>query len=160
MREVSDEHRAAVAQAVAEASRLAAERDAHPGTDDLSRTFEALSVEVSPAESAGRLTKALQPAGFEALAGIVVKAPAPSRVLRPEEGGSDDGPSQPAVTNAKARRREEAAEREKEAAIKKAGADLERARHAEDRARAELDRRTHDREAAEEVLARLRMLGG
>jgi hypothetical protein len=155
IREVADEHRAAVTQAVAEASRLASEKGARPSTDELSRTFEALSLEVSPAESPGRLTKALQPAGFEALAGIVVKATAPAHVLPTETGGHGEPVAQSTVPDAEARRREQAAERHKEAAMKKAVKAVELARRAEDRARTELDRRRHERESAEEVLARL-----
>ena len=155
LRAVGDEHRAAVTQAVAEASRLAVEKGAHPSTDELSRTFEALSLEVSAAESPGRLTKALQPAGFEALAGIVVKAAAPSHDPPKETRERGDAVAHATTQNAEARRREQAAQRQKEAAIKKAAAAVELARRAEDRARAELERLRHDRESAEAVLARL-----
>ena len=167
MREVVDEHRAAVAAAVAEASRLAADVDAKPNPDELSRTFEALSLEAARAEPAGRLSKALQPAGFEALAGIVVKAPAPARVAPAESPGKlDKGRAKTlpaAAAQAETRRQEQAAERERAAAITAASAEVERARLAEDkaraefdRARAELDRLTRDRESAEALLARLR----
>jgi len=54
LRDVANEHRAAVAHAVTEALRLAGEADAHPNTDELSRTFEALSMETDRAEPAGR----------------------------------------------------------------------------------------------------------
>lgn len=63
-------HRQAIAEAVAEAERLAAHAGARPGADALARTFEALSIATQTPESPGRLTGALQPAGFEALTGI------------------------------------------------------------------------------------------
>ncbi|MEP7304642.1 MAG: hypothetical protein ABJA98_03910 [Acidobacteriota bacterium] len=166
LREVVDEHRAAVAAAVAEASRLAAGMDAHPNTDELSRTFEALSLEAARTEPAGRLSKALQPAGFEALAGIVVKAPASARPSpadsseKPDKGGGSA--LSRAAALAEVRRQKQAAERERAAAIATANAEVERARLAEDgaraeldRARAELDRLTRERESAEAMLARL-----
>ena len=56
--------------AVAEAERLSAASGAKPGADALARTFESLSLATSAPEAPGRLTDALQPAGFEALAGL------------------------------------------------------------------------------------------
>jgi hypothetical protein len=170
MREVADEHRAAVAQAVAEASRLAADVDAHPNTDELSRTFEALSVETGQTGPPGRLNKALQPAGFEALAGIVVKTPPPTRAstiaLSEKPGKGSGSRSLPAAAvHAEAERLAHAAERERAAAMTKASAEVDRVRLAEDAARvaldragAELDRLTRERESAEASLARLQAL--
>ena len=71
----SDAHRRAVAEAVAEAERIAAGAGSKPGADALARTFEALSLAPAPLESPGRLTQPLQPAGFEALAGVTPKHP-------------------------------------------------------------------------------------
>jgi len=106
------------------------------------------------------LSKALQPAGFEALAGIVVKDPAPARkasvVPEQKAGHGRSAASATAAAQAEARRQQQAAERERLAAIEHAGAEVDRARRAEELARAELVRLTRDREAAEALLARLR----
>jgi hypothetical protein len=74
VRAASEAHRRAIADAVTEAERLSAESGAKPGTDALARTFESLSLATSAPESPGRLTEALQPAGFEALLGITPSA--------------------------------------------------------------------------------------
>ena len=70
VRSASDAHRRAIGDAVAEAERLAAPAGAKPNVDALARTFEALSLATAAPASPGRLTEPLQPAGFEALAGI------------------------------------------------------------------------------------------
>jgi hypothetical protein len=87
VRAASDAHRHAIADAVREAERLAASSGSTPGTDALARTFESLSLATELPESPGRLTQALQPAGFEALAGVkpqpgVVRPFPPSLKLR------------------------------------------------------------------------------
>lgn len=69
VRAAGDAHRRAIGEAVAEAERLAATAGVKPGADALARTFESLSLAPS-AQTAGRLTEALQPAGFEALLGV------------------------------------------------------------------------------------------
>ena len=73
VRSANDAHRRAIADAVAAAERIAAESGSKPSPDALARTFEALSLAASPPEPPGRLADALQPAGFEALAGITPK---------------------------------------------------------------------------------------
>jgi len=70
VREASEAHRHAIAEAVAEAERLAASAGSKPGADALARTFEALSLATGRPESPGRFTEAMQPAGFEALVGV------------------------------------------------------------------------------------------
>jgi hypothetical protein len=70
VRAASETHRRAISEAVAEAERLAAASGAKPGADALARTFESLSLAINAPGPAGRLTDALQPAGFEALAGL------------------------------------------------------------------------------------------
>jgi hypothetical protein len=70
VRAASEAHRHAIGEAVAEAERLAKSAGAKPGADALARTFESLSLATGREEAPGRLTEALQPAGFEALAGI------------------------------------------------------------------------------------------
>ena len=70
VRAASEAHRRAISEAVAEAERLASASGAKPGADPLARTFESLSLATSAPGQPGRLTDALQPAGFEALAGL------------------------------------------------------------------------------------------
>jgi hypothetical protein len=163
LREAADGHRAAVSQAVTEASRFASQAGNHPNPDDLSRTFEALSLGVTPAGTPGRLSTSLQPLGFEALQGVVVRdlpeksAPVP-RHAPPPSGRSSDESSRQAAEEARARQREReeaAARRQKDAAIKKASAVLLRAREAEARARTEWERSKLACEAAERALAAL-----
>ena len=74
VRAATETHRRAIADAVREAERLAATAGSKPGTDALARSFEALSLATGPAEPPGRLTQPLQPAGFEALAGVKLQA--------------------------------------------------------------------------------------
>jgi len=71
VRGANDEHRRAVAAAVAEAERLASRAGSKPSPDALARTFEALSLTPHPPDPPGRLIEPLQPGtGFEALAGV------------------------------------------------------------------------------------------
>lgn len=77
VRSASESHRRAVADAVAEAGRLATAAGSHPSPDALMRTFEAISLAVEAPEHPGRLTDAVQPAGFEALLGVTPKPAAP-----------------------------------------------------------------------------------
>ena len=138
-RTASDEHRRAVAEAVREAVRLAGAAGSKPSPEALMRTLEALSLSPMPAETPGRLTRPLQPSGFEALGGLTVKAiPVPSaaqtaaarRTSRKEE---------------EARRKAAAAQRKHDAGVKRAEAALERARQRMRNAEAQL-RETRKRE--------------
>jgi hypothetical protein len=70
VRAATEAHRRAISEAVSEAERLAAGSGAKPDTDALARTFESLSLATSAPKAPGRLTEAMQPAGFEALAGL------------------------------------------------------------------------------------------
>jgi hypothetical protein len=148
VREAGDAHRRALADAVKEAERLAALTGSSPAADALMRTFEALSLATAPVEPPGRLTKALQPAGFEALAGVV-----PAPVARE---GSRRGPAEadrkgsgkavaaaPPARDLKKERAEAEAARRRADAIKEAEAVLARAEKAESRAR-ETWERAHD----------------
>jgi hypothetical protein len=70
VRAATETHRRAIADAVREAERLAATAGSKPSPDALARSFEALSLASGSPEPPGRLTQPLQPAGFEALAGV------------------------------------------------------------------------------------------
>jgi hypothetical protein len=82
VKRTAEAHRAALAEAVGQAARLAAREGAHPDADDLSRTLDALSLSADPSDRPGRLTEVVRPAGFEALAGLSVAA------INPAEAGS------------------------------------------------------------------------
>jgi hypothetical protein len=142
VREASDAHRRAIAETVKEAQRLAAAAGSQPGADALMRTFEALSLAIEPPETPGRLTKELQPAGFEALTGVTPK-PVERSVAAPKSTDRSVGPAAPPPVDLKALERQQkqaaarkaaeekrrAAEaRKREAAIKKAEAAVERAK--------------------------------
>ena len=139
VRAASDAHRRAVADAAAEAVRLADGAGSKPSPDALMRTFEALSLAPAPAEAPGRLTRPLQPSGFEALGGLKLKAiPAPS-------GASTAAAKRAAKKAADARLKAEAAQRKHDAEIKRAEAALERARQKMAKAQALL-RETRNRD--------------
>lgn len=74
VRGATDAQRTAIRDAVAAATKFATEAGASPGADALTRTFEALSLATGLPEPPGRLTRPLQPAGFEALAGVSIPA--------------------------------------------------------------------------------------
>ena len=90
VRAATETHRRAIADAVREAERLAATAGSKPSPDALARSFEALSLATGSLEPPGRLTQPLQPAGFEALAGVKpiadfrIQAEGDGRTARPE----------------------------------------------------------------------------
>ena len=161
VRAASDAHRRAVAEAVGEAQRLSASAGSAPSPDALSRTFEALSLAGEAPESLGRLTQPLQPAGFEALAGVKPQpgaavfafprredaSPKSSSAKRdkPEKEEKEDSRQTRAEEQRAAREREKAAAaaREHQAAVKQAEAKVARAEAAEQQARAVWDK-AHD----------------
>jgi hypothetical protein len=140
VRAASEEHRNAVADAVTEAVRLANAAGLKPSPDALMRTLEALSLAPTPIEAPGRLTRPLQPSGFEALGGLNLRAipaaPSPARTA------ADKRASKRAE---EARRKAEAAQRKHDVEIKRAEAALERARRKMAKAEALL-RETRKRE--------------
>jgi hypothetical protein len=176
VRAASEAHRHAIAEAVAEAERLAAPAGSKPATDTLARTFEALSLATELPESPGRLTEALQPAGFEALMGVkpqpgAAKPPSVARAFQVHEGGRQKPGSQPTKTSAppppkpdpraeRARReaeaREAAAMRQRQAAVKQAEAKVARAEAAEREARAVWERAHDELLEARRALANLK----
>ena len=153
VREAGDAHRTALADAVKAAERIAAAAGANPPADALVRTFETLSLASEPPEPPGRLTKPLQPSGFEALAGVTPAArPAAAggpRAPQSREGGSGRAaprtpePARSASDRRKERATEEAS-RKREAEIKAAAAALARAEAAEQLARTAWER-SHDK---------------
>ena len=72
MREATEAHKKAVADAVHQAVRLSGQAGGHPQADALTRMFEAISLAPGDAHPHGRLIDAVQPAGFEALFGVSV----------------------------------------------------------------------------------------
>jgi hypothetical protein len=173
VREASEAHRRAVADAVQEAERLLREggaKSSAAASAALMRTFEALSLAPEPPAPPGRLTQPLQPAGFEALAGVTPAARGDHQ--RPADSGRHRHTPSAAHGSAEAKRsaeedkrqaaeaRRQQAEREREekhrqAEIRKAEAAVERARAAEAFAREGLERAERDRREAE---ARLKQL--
>jgi hypothetical protein len=155
LRSATEAHHRAISDAVTEASRLAAAAGLHPGAEELIRTFEALSLAREMSERPGRLTRPLQPAGFEALAGIAVKgrpqeaaAPAPASAVQPPQKRQDDA----AVNRAQA-----AAERKRATEIAKAEAAVARAEAAEAQAREQWERH---KEALDRAVRALDNLSG
>jgi hypothetical protein len=156
----SSRHRQAVRRAVAAATKLASAHGVHPSDEALRRMFEVVSLSGTPREPHGRLTKQLQPAGFEALADVAIApaghGPAPHLIY-----SSKKAPPRPpsAAALARARRAEQeraAAARRRREAIRKAEAAVARATIAEVRARDAWER-SHERvRTAERELAQLR----
>jgi hypothetical protein len=116
VRAAGDAHRQGITDAVQSAVRIAAAEGLHPAADALMRTFEALSLQAGTGEPPGRLTKPLQPPGFEALAGVKVAAKAPPVEKAPSPA------EERAMAKAEADRKKHAAD------VKRAEAALERAR--------------------------------
>jgi len=159
VRETADAHKEAVRAAVREAERLAAKDGAHPDRDALARTFEALSLTAdAPPDPPGRLIAPLQPPGFEALAGVAIKAPPPrEREQRPAPQKAERESA--AGRAAEERRlREEAATRERQRAeaIQKAERELEQTRAHAAKARLAWEKAQADVASAEERLKEVR----
>ena len=162
-------HRKTVADAVAIATTLASGSDTQPSADLLGRMLEAVSLNENPPEPLGRFTRLLQPAGFEALAGISISAATHASEEQPRRvRDTPRTPSGPrALTKAEeARMRRDAearatreraeAERRWHADVEKAEADVARAKAREEGARAEWARTKTRLHAAEHALAEVR----
>ena len=120
LRTANDAHREAIADAVQKAEAFGAAEGVHPAPDALMRTFETLSLSPSAPEPHGRLTKPLQPAGFEALSGVKIAAPVVKEPSAAEKRR---------LARAEAKRQKaEASRKKQEAEVRKAEAALERAR--------------------------------
>ena len=156
VRKATEAHRKAMGEAVAEALRLASSAGVHPGADELTRTLEAVSLARDRAEQPGRLTRALRPAGFEALTGVPVKAvpraePAPQRPASKPYLVAKPTPVAPR-REVEDRRKKEAEERVRKKATERAEQAIARAKAAEARARAEWERAKQALAAAEQDL--------
>ena len=127
VRRVSQSHRTAIAAAVSKAVALADAAGVHPPRDGLTQTFEALSLEADPSEPPGRLTRPLQPRGFEMLAGVKVSASL-SASWGPPSGGPDPATARPHKKPPRPDRREEEAKQRQAAEIAQAERDVEKAR--------------------------------
>jgi hypothetical protein len=139
VRAANEAHRRAIADAVKEALRAADAAGSKPSPDALMRTFEAVSLAASPVEIPGRLTRPLQPSGFEALGGVKVKS-------QPDAGAAvRASAARSAKQEAAARRKADAARRQHDAEVKRAEAALERARRRMAKAQEAL-RETRNRE--------------
>jgi hypothetical protein len=185
VRGATEAHRHAVAEAVTQAERFATASGSRPGRDAVMRTFEAISLAAEPPNQPGRLTEALQPAGFEALTGITpTRAAVPTdhdrreperapstRERGPASGDRDEtGGKKTSARLARekkierARRDQEAAEARRQAAedkrhqaeIRKLEAAIEHAKATEARARAEWERARDALREAEERLKSVR----
>jgi hypothetical protein len=184
LREATAEHREVLAAAVATASQLAADAGAKPQTDALSRMLEALSLAQEAPADAGRLTDLVQPAGFEALAGVtpVAKlsaspaaqggrsAPSAGETTRRPPGAASKTSAPTAAESAAERRRAERAAAERKAAetavhaserqLDRARAALARAGSHADAVRQQLERAERDaadaRKAVEDAERQLR----
>ena len=175
VRAASEAHRRAIREAVSEAQRAAAAAGVKPGGDALARTFESLSLSTVAAETPGRLTEALQPAGFEALLGVTpsdvgstkseVRRGKPELVTSRERhtpdaqtrSKHDDRLARAAAAAAERGAAREAAERKKhEAALKQAEEELARVEGAERKAREGWEHAHDDLLAARQALTDLR----
>ena len=163
VRAASDAHRRAIGDAVAEAERLSAASGAKPGADALARTFETLSLATAPPEPPGRLTEALQPAGFEALAGLhnLQLRTEKSELRLAPRAPKDDGRQTKAAAKAAAKAAEDAARAAEaraklEAEVKEAAAKAARAEMTERAAREAWERAHDDLLAARQTLGELK----
>jgi hypothetical protein len=162
VRSASAQHADALDDAVAAADRISQEAGLSPQPDALRRMFEAISTRASLPARHGRFVESLEPAsGFEALAGIPIAAPRPSRRATPASTGKTvaierpgEKPAGKADTRAKERERLEA-DRRRRAAIKTAEQKARRAAGAVARAKTEWERARRELEEAERALADL-----
>ena len=163
VRRATEAHRKAMRDAVAEALRLAS-YGAHPSADELTKTLEAVSLARDLPEQAGRLTKPLQPAGFEALAGVPVKAVPRAEPFAKARAQAQGRPylvaKTPAtapereVENRRAKQKEIEEERRRKKAAERATQAVARAKAVEARARAAWERAKQALAAAELALQR------
>lgn len=122
LRAADEAHRKAIAEAVQQAERFGSVEGSRPASDALMRTFEAVSLATGANVPHGRLTKPLQPAGFEALAGITLSPKIVKQVEAKQVTAKDRRHAEAEA------RKAEAARTKHQAEVKKAEAALERAK--------------------------------
>ena len=142
VRGASDAHRKAIAEAAARATALADKNGSAPDADELTRTLEALSVAAELPEPPGRLTRALKPAGFEALSGLPAGA-----IKTPDEKSKKVKVKSKKDSEKEEREAQQRREREAEAEAAR-----DQAAAAEARARTAWERAKRDLESAERAL--------
>jgi hypothetical protein len=154
VRAASDAHRQAVSDAAHAAERAASQSGSAPPADALMRALEALSLMSHAPSPPGRLTTAPQPAGFEALTGVPIRAgdvrpfPAAVQSVRDVPDRGDAKRASVIGREAERERKAAAARAKKEAAaaakraaeVKKAEAKLARARAGAEAAEAALEK--------------------
>jgi hypothetical protein len=160
LRKATEAHREALGEAVKRTTSLASRAGVRPDPDALTQTLEALSLTSRNIDAPGRLTKPLQPAGFEALAGIALRTPPPAKAVPRVKAGSrvsvTPEPAGPSPEERRQARLEAAAERRHAAAIRRAEAALKKAQAMETRAREAWERTRDEVEKAERALTALR----
>ncbi|HUR35268.1 MAG TPA: hypothetical protein VM032_15800 [Vicinamibacterales bacterium] len=151
LREATASHRQALSDAVSATLRLVDAATPRPAAEPLSRMLEALSLAPKLPGAPGRFTEAVQPAGFEALAGITpdARAIAP-RPEKPRPAVPPAGLRQARPVDAAAERRRAQADAAARKAAEAAHAD---ARRDLDQARADLQRAATRADAARRQLA-------
>jgi hypothetical protein len=150
VRDAADAHRKAIADAVHQAVRLSGQAGVHPPAEALTRTLEALSLSPPADEPPGRLTEVVQPAGFEALFGVVPAG-------RPAAAAGTGTSAPPAPISAPARDTSAAAPRQAaEAARARAAAHKEQVQAAHQAVAAARDAERHARVSLDEADRALR----
>ena len=136
VRAASDAHRKVIAEAAMQAAALAARAESKPDVDELTRTLEALSIASELPEQPGRQTRALRPAGFEALASVPLKALTTRDTKVSKEQNREKREKEEARKKEEAKKRAEA---EAEAAVDRATAAEAQAKRTWERAKRDLD---------------------
>jgi len=152
-------HRRALADAVGRAMELASAEGSRPDAEEVARMLEAVSLSARPPDHPGRWIQALQPAGFEALAGVqpmsgAGRAEAVGAAARTERGSRDS--HRRAEAERADARRAAAVQKRLEADARSAERAVERAKAAEAHARKELDNAIERTRTAEAALAAAR----
>jgi hypothetical protein len=151
VREATEAHRKATADAVHQAVRLSTQADVHPQIDTLTRMLESISLAPRSAHPHGRFVETVQPAGFEALLGVTPAAvPTSSGSAKPRV------PDATPFTKSSAAASRRAAEAARRQVIDDATNALTRAREEENEARAQFEQRAAELDLAERSLARVR----
>ncbi|MGE0450698.1 MAG: hypothetical protein AB7Q29_14090 [Vicinamibacterales bacterium] len=156
VRKAADAHRHALAEAAQRAMAHAARGEVHPSIDQVSRMLEAVSLagDVRP----GRFTEVLQPAGFEALAGVtpVSRGLPDAAALSPVPRRASTGASLPGTHDNRAGVNDrDHAQAARAAAAEKAAA-RRAAQQSVDRAEREVESAAQERRRAEEQVAAAR----